>query len=647
MGLYKHKMERKLKESEQWLATTLKSIGDAVMATDTHGCVIFMNPMAETLTGWKQEDAAGNPLKEVFNIINEETGKRAEDPATRVLREGVVVGLANHTVLIAKDGTKRPIDDSGAPIRDDKGNIMGVVLVFCDISARKRAEEALLESEKKYRALFEESKDVVFISTPEGKFLDINPAGIDLFGYCSKEELLKVSIAKDLYFNPENREIYQRRLEQNGFVKDYEIDMKRKDGEKLVVLVTSTAVRDEKGAVVAYRGMIRDVTEHKKLEQQLLHAQKMEAVGQLAGGVAHDFNNILTVTIGCGNLLKMKMEEDDPLKTYVDQILTSSERAASLTQSLLAFSRKQILNPQPVKINKIVKSVEKLLLRVIGEDIHIQLKTMVTDKDLTVMADSGQIEQVLMNLATNARDAMPKGGLLIIETELVKLSNEYIKTHVYGKPGIYALVSVTDTGLGMDEKTKGKIFEPFFTTKEVGKGTGLGLATVYGIIKQHSGYIDVYSELGKGTTFKIYLPVIKSEAEETKPEVITPLKNGTETVLVAEDETEVRRLIKSMLEEFGYKIIEAVDGEDAIDKFMENKDRIQLLILDVIMPRRNGKEAYEEIKKVRPDIKALFISGYATDIIHEKDILEKKINFISKPILPTELLKKVREVLDK
>jgi PAS domain S-box-containing protein len=495
--------------------------------------------------------------------------------------------------------------------------------------------------------LFEESKDVVFISTPEGKFLDINPAGVDLFGYCSKEELLKVSIAKDVYFSPENREIYQRRLEQNGFVKDYEIDMKRKDGEKLVVLVTSTAVRDEKGAVVAYRGMIRDVTEHKKLEQQLLHAQKMEAVGQLAGGVAHDFNNILTVTIGCGNLLKMKMEEDDPLRTYVDQILTSSERAASLTQSLLAFSRKQILNPQPVKLNKIIKSVEKLLLRVIGEDIHIQLKTMVTDKDLTVMADSGQIEQVLMNLATNARDAMPKGGLLIIETELVKLSNEYIKTHVYGKPGIYALVSVTDTGLGMDEKTKGKIFEPFFTTKEVGKGTGLGLATVYGIIKQHSGYIDVYSELGKGTTFKIYLPVIKSEAEETKPEVIAPLKNGTETVLVAEDETEVRRLIKSMLEEFGYKIIEAVDGEDAIDKFMENKDRIQLLILDVIMPRRNGKEAYEEIKKVRPDIKALFISGYATDIIHEKDILEKKINFISKPILPTELLKKVREVLDK
>jgi nitrogen-specific signal transduction histidine kinase len=390
---------------------------------------------------------------------------------------------------------------------------------------------------------------------------------------------------------------------------------------------------------------MKDITERKRLEQQLLQAQKMEAIGQLAGGIAHDFNNILTAIIGFGTLLKIETSKDDLLRSYVTQILTSAERAANLTQALLAFSRRQIISPRPMNLNEIIQGVERLLSRLIGEDI--ELSTFLTDKELTVMADSGQIETVLMNLATNARDAMPDGGSLIIKTELTEINHEFIKAYGYGRPGFYALILVEDTGHGMDEKTKERIFEPFFTTKEVGKGTGLGLSMVYGIIQQHDGYINVYSEPGKGSTFKIYLPLIKSKVEEAELVVHPVLKRGTETVIVAEDDSQVRELIKEVLEGFGYKVMEAADGEDALKVFNENKDRIQLLILDVVMPKKNGKEVYDEIRKVRPDIKAIFTSGYNVDIIHQKGILEEGSDFISKPISPEELLRKVREILDK
>ena len=383
--------------------------------------------------------------------------------------------------------------------------------------------------------------------------------------------------------------------------------------------------------------------EKEKLHAQLLQAQKLEAVGQLAGGIAHDFNNILTAMIGYGHLLKMKLKEDDPLRTYADQILSLSDKAANLTQSLLSFSRKRIMNPEPVPLNEIIKKIDHLLSRIIGEDIRLQ--TMLSEEDLIVMADSGQIEQALMNLATNARDAMPKGGGLTIGTEKIAIDEEFIKEHGFGKEGEYALIAVTDTGAGMDRETREKIFEPFFTTKEVGKGTGLGLSMVYGIIKQHEGYINVYSEPGSGTTFRIYLPLIEAEAEKIKPEVIQPIETGTETVLLAEDETTVREFTKKMLEEYGYKVITAASGQEAIDEFKAHKDKIQLVLLDVIMPNKNGREAYEEIKKIRPDIKVLFMSGYPADIIRKHDIIEKGFAYIEKPASPTKLLKKIREVL--
>ncbi len=418
-----------------------------------------------------------------------------------------------------------------------------------------------------------------------------------------------------------------------------------KEENNVYVETKSYPLKDILGNTFSAIEIIIDITEKRKLEEQLRQSQKLEAIGQLAGGIAHDFNNMLTAIIGYGSILNNNLEKDSPLKPLVDRMLSSAEKSADLTGQLLAFSRKQVISPRQVDLNGLIRGMDKLLQRVIGEDIELQLT--LSDKDLFVMVDPGQVEQVLMNLITNARDSMPNGGLLSISTEKVRLDDEYGKTHDIVKMGKYAVVSITDTGGGMDEKTRLRIFEPFFTTKELGKGTGLGLSLVYGIVKQHNGNVIVYSEPGKGTTFKIYLPLVTLPvSQETISEVIIP-KGGTETILVSEDNEDVRLITKKVLEEFGYRVIEAVDGEDAINKFDGHKDSIQLAILDVIMPKKSGKEAGDEIKKIKPDTRILFISGYTADIIHKKGILEEKTDFLSKPVPPRDLLAKVREILDR
>ncbi|HLO26568.1 MAG TPA: ATP-binding protein, partial [Geobacteraceae bacterium] len=328
----------------------------------------------------------------------------------------------------------------------------------------------------------------------------------------------------------------------------------------------------------------------------------------------------------------------------VKQILFSAKRAANLTQALLAFSRKQITNPRPVNLNDIVRRVEKILERLIGEDV--ELVTNLSSTAPVIMADGLQIEQVLMNLATNARDAMPEGGKLTIATELVKLDERFIKNHDLSMPGLYAKMSVTDTGLGMDEETQKRIFDPFYTTKDVGKGTGLGLSIVYGIIKKHNGCIGCYSEPGIGSVFNAFFPVIQEEIQEAAPEPVTVIRGGTETILMSEDDESVRKLTRDLLEEYGYTVIESVDGEDAVNKYREHRDAVQLLLLDLIMPKKNGKEAYDEIRKLKPDIKAVFSSGYEADIIQKRGKLVKGLNFLAKPVIPKELLTMIRKVLD-
>jgi len=514
--------------------------------------------------------------------------------------------------------------------------------------------------------------DAVFITDPQMRIFYFNLAAEKITGFKSREaigmyckDVLKSGIC-------ETECVVKQALDTDKNIFNIETTIVNATGQTIPALVSASLIKDMTGKIFGYLYSFRDISFLKKimseleisradlternieldrtLEElklthiQLLQAQKMEAVGQLAGGIAHDFNNILTAIIGFGTLLKME-EKDDLSRSYINHILTSAERAANLTRALLTFSRKQIISPKPVNLNEIIRRLEKLLSRLIGEDI--ELSVILTDKDLTAMADSSQIDQVLMNLATNAQDAMPEGGSLTIRTECVQLDYEFIKRHGFNKPGHYALLSIEDTGIGMDEKTREKIFEPFFTTKEIGKGTGLGLAMVYGIVKQHNGYINVYSEPDRGTIFKIYLPLIKSTVEEEKEAILPMTERGTETVLVAEDDAQVRELTREILTGFGYTVLEAKDGEEAIQVFYENREKIQLLILDVIMPKRNGKEVYDEIKTERPDMEAIFMSGYDANIIYKKNIVEERFDFIPKPILPDELLRKVRKVLDK
>ncbi|MBS1243394.1 MAG: sensor histidine kinase response regulator, Cache 1, and sensory box, partial [Nitrospirae bacterium] len=507
----------------------------------------------------------------------------------------------------------------------------------------QRHQRHIVESEEKYRILFESNPHPMWVYDIETyRFLTVNDAAVNHYGY-TRDEFLSMTIkdirpAEDVSPLMENVSRVTTGMDKAGVWRH-----RKKDGSLIYVEITSHTV--DFGGRRAEIVLANDVTDSLKLEDQLRHSQKMEAVGLLAGGVAHDFNNVLTAIIGYGNLLQMKLAPTDPLRAYAESILTTSQRAAQLTQSLLTFSRKQVVNPLPLELNGIIMRVEKLLKRLIREDI--ELRTELTHGNTTVLADSIQVEQMLMNLVTNARDAMPRGGRLTITSAVADLDAEFVAAQQYGQTGPYVRITVADTGDGMDERTRERIFEPFFTTKEMGKGTGLGLATVYGIIKQHRGFIDVESKPGAGTSFHLYFPLIPKNAEGPSGRADVALSGGTETILVAEDDEMIRSLTRSVLMEFGYQVIEAKDGDDAVRLFGENRDRVDLLLLDVIMPRKNGKAAYDEIRGVRPAIKALFMSGYSADMISNEGILEKGISFISKPVSPTELLLKVREVLDK
>jgi PAS domain S-box-containing protein len=588
----------------------------------------------------------GYTKNELLNLSPQDIddSKRTEDLPMimeRLLKEKHILFEQVH---LSKDGGRIPVE-----INSHLFNLHGertVLSIARDITRRRQAEEALKESEEEYRTLVENVNIGVFRNSIDyqGWFIQANPAMLKIFGYDSFEEFRKI-IVSDLYQKPEERKLFIEELLKNDFVKDKELRLLKRDGTPIWASVTASLRYDEKGSIKWIDGVLEDITERKHLEDQLRHAQKMEAIGTLAGGIAHDFNNVLTAIIGYGNLLKDKVGKDIHSRRYLDTILASADRAAILVRSLLAFSRKQNLRIELVDLNHIIMHLNTLLLRIIEE--NIELKIVASPEVLTITADAGQIEQVLMNLATNARDAMPEGGILTIETKYTELGGEYLKMHSYVKPGIYALLSVSDTGTGMNANTKQRIFEPFFTTKEVGKGTGLGLAMIYGIIKQHDGYIDVYSEPREGTTFKIYLPVIKAEVSKSGPAAIEHAhKGGTETILIAEDDKVVRNFTKDILKGHGYKIIEAVDGEDAVNKFIENKDTVQMLVLDVIMPKKDGREVFNDIKKIQPDIKAIFMSGYTADVIHTRGIIEEGLNFIPKPLSPAELLRKIRDALD-
>jgi len=634
--------EEKLQEQLHLLQSIIDAIPNPVFYKDVSGHYLGCNLACAHLLGRDREEIIG---KTAFDIHPPELASIYHRmDAALVMSPGQ---QTYESVIHYKDLGPRNVIFYKATFRNQFERLQGIVGVIVDITDRKRAEESLRDSEEKHRklsmefqALLEAIPDAVILYSPELRIrwanrnaslaFDREPEAI-LHKFCYS---LWHQESKPCLVCPVQRSFQTGKSECE--------EMTFSDGT--IRDIHAAPVFDEDGSVIGVVGITRDITSQRKLEIQLNHLQKMDAIGQLAGGIAHDFNNILTAIIGYGHLLQLKTSSDDPTRKYVDSIMFASQRAADLTKNLLAFSRKQAFHPQPAELNEIIKKIDVILSRLIREDI--ELRRDFHPFDLTVLVDVGQLEQVLINLVTNARDAMPSGGTILIRTLPVHLENEFIEAFGFGAPGDYAAVSISDSGTGLDERTKERIFEPFFTTKEKGKGTGLGLAIVYGIIKQHNGYITVESEQGKGTTFTVYLPLAPTAAmlsDELEARMSYP---GSEVVLLAEDEEELRQLYRAVLEENGYTVLEAANGEEAIDIFLDNKNTIELLILDVIMPRRNAREVYEAVKKENTAMKFLFVSGHGEETIHESGIQGENVTILTKPASLPRFLKKVREVLD-
>ncbi len=652
------------------------------------------------------------------------------------------------------------------PFRDPDGQITGAVGVGFDVTVSKQAEEALKLSEGKYRTLFEESRDAIYVTATDGRLIDFNQAMMSLFGY-TRKEMSSVN-ARDLYADADDSRRFQETIEREGSVKDYEVKLLAKDGRVMDCLLSSTVQHDDVGNVIGYQGILHDITlrvqaqatlrkekefsdvaigslpglfylfdedgrflrgnrdiervtgysasdllektphdffaaeqkglieqairevfekgqssveadlvvrdgsripylftaklamldgkrclvgtatdlvERRRLEQQLRQSQKMEAIGQLAGGVAHDFNNVLTVILANSDFLLNQLGPQDPRRQELKDITEAAQRAASLTRQLLAFSRKQVLQPKVLNLNDVISSLEKMLQRLIGEDI--ELLTMLEPDLWSVEADPGQIEQIVMNLAVNARDAMPSGGKVSIETGNQVIDDAFAQTHYPIVPGHYVVLVLCDTGVGMNAEVRSRIFEPFFTTKPTGKGTGLGLSTVYGIVKQSGGYIWAYSQPGMGTTFKTYLPRIEKQMEKTEPALAPELSEpGAGTILLVEDERSVRTLARRVLEGRGYTVLEAEDGGSAMQLSQGHEGPIDLLLTDVVMPELSGPELAERLLPHRPETRVLYTSGYTDHAILRAAVWESGANFLQKPFTPDTLVQKVQEVLD-
>ncbi|MBI5420115.1 MAG: PAS domain S-box protein [Deltaproteobacteria bacterium] len=576
------------------------------------------------------------------------------DSVKRAFREAVRAGrnlLRVEYRVRHKAGGYRWLSDRRQFIYNGDGSFAYVDGMLFDITARKRAEAEAREAGETFRGLIQASPLAIFGLDLSGNVTFWSQAAERVYGW-SEQEVLH----RPLLIVPEDkREEFRGLLEinrQGMSISGMEVRRRRKDASLIDISVWTSPLRDDKGNVVSIMVLSADITKRKQMEdalrqseEQLRHSQKMEAVGRLAGGVAHDFNNLLTAIRGYSDLLLGRLDGNSSMRKDVEEIQRAGERAASLTRQLLAFSRKQMLQPKVLDLNAVVANMDNMLRRLIGEDVD--LVTVLTPALWKVQVDPGQIEQVLMNLVVNARDAMPKGGKVTIETANVRLAEIYAQKHQTVQPGPYVMVAVSDTGGGMDEVTKNRLFEPFFTTKEKGKGTGLGLSTVYGIVKQSGGHIWVYSEIGRGSMFKVYFPrAIGMAVETASVEAQGPLQNGQETVLLVEDENVVRELVRDILQENGYTVLAASDGAEALQVWGSYPEQVHLMITDVVMPKMGGRELAESLEKQQAGLKVLYMSGYTDESIVHHGVLDSGIPFLQKPFTPDALLRKVREVLD-
>jgi len=634
------KMRRKLVEGEELFRLITENAADMIAVVDIEGRRIFNSASYQKVLGYSSEELKSSSS---FAQIHPDDIDKVKQTADEARRTGI--GLPLEYRIRHKDGTWRVLESTASVIRNAKGDPEKLVVVNRDVTERKRAAEALQRSESSFRSVVEDAPYGIYRANLAGQLILVNPALEKILGYEAREELLRANLASHIFRFSVEHEKFNQTVVHERYFKDVELEWKRKDGTLITVRCSGWPVKDESGAVAYIEVFAEDVTERRVLERQLRMAQKMEAVGRLSGGIAHDFNNLLGVIIGYSQVLKRSLGPASPSFEHAEEIEKASQRAVSLTRQLLAFSRQQVLDPVILNLNTLVSDMEKMLPRLIGEDIVLQF---VLDPELgQVKADPGQIEQVIMNLAVNSRDAMPNGGKLTIQTANVELDLAYTRQHPGSRIGQYVMLAVADTGTGIDPEIQSQIFEPFFTTKERDKGTGLGLATVYGVVKQSGGYIALDSEQGKGARFSVYLPRVEQQVAATEARNSSDSNiRGSETILLVEDAEPLRKLAQMFLQETGYDVLAAADGAEALQTARQCSRPIHLLLTDVVMPGINGRVLAERLSPMQPGMKVLYMSGYTDSFIAGHGVLEAGTHLLHKPFTQEALAKKVRELLD-
>jgi PAS domain S-box-containing protein len=633
----RHQAMDLLRERDERFVQLADTINEVFFLVDSHfRHILYINRAWEVTWGRPRSELYENPGAFLDAVVPDDLAIVTDN--IRRVQGGEYAGEIVFRIH-RPDGSLRWVRSHAMPIRDAAGHVYRISGVVLDITQEHDARLAVAESEARLRKLSEATFDAIVV-TRDGVLAEVNRGFVDTFGLAGAEEAIGRGPLD--YVAPESRESVSRHI-ADGLESTYQFVGLRADGKKIVLEATarSHVVDGRPGRLTA----LRNITEQRALEDQFRQAQKMEAMGRLAGGVAHDFNNLLTVITSYAEFLHQELTAGDPRRDDVEQIRTAAVAAASLTRQLLAFSRQQVIQPRVVALADGVRATEKMLRRVIGEDIDVV--TVLSDVPLLVTIDAGQLEQVIMNLAVNARDAMPTGGKLTIETAVAELDQSYADTHWPATAGTYAMLALSDTGIGMDEATRARIFEPFFTTKEIGKGTGLGLASVYGIVKQAGGFVWVYSEPGQGATFKIYLPLVTDAANaDGVTEAEAPVPRGTETILLVDDSAPLRSAVRQSLTRLGYVVLEAASGRIALTVAAQEPTRIDLLLTDVVMPNMSGRELAVEFAALGPPMKVLFMSGYTDDSILRHGILMASVEYIQKPFTPEALARKVRSVLD-
>jgi two-component system, cell cycle sensor histidine kinase and response regulator CckA len=635
-----HRTRRRLFEREELFQLITENVADMIAVVDMEGHRLYNSPSYNKVLGYTEEELKSSSS---FDQIHQDDRNRVREAAMEARATGV--GRPLEYRMRHKDGTWRVLESTASVIRSRSAEPERLVIVNRDITERKEAEESLRLSESGFRSMIEDAPYGIYRADIDGKLLRANPALQKMLGYEKLDELLNASLARDIFRNPSDFNGLKELLEGVSEFKDVEVELKRRDGAPITVRCTGRKVKEEHQGKPCFDVFAEDVTERRILERQLRMAGKMEAVGRLSGGIAHDFNNLLGVIIGYSQVLKRRLDSGSDLVEPVVEIEKAGQRATALTRQLLAFSRQQILTPSILNVNDLVLDMVKMLPRLLGEDIAIS--TSLHPGLGMVKADQGQIEQVIMNLAVNARDAMPEGGKLRIETANVELDQAYAWQHAGARPGHYVMLAVIDSGTGIDPDTLSHIFEPFFTTKEVGKGTGLGLATVYGVVKQSGGYIWVDSKPGQGASFQIFLPRVAEPATQiTATTPLTEAKGGSETILLVEDSEPLRKLTQSFLESHGFRVLIAQDGDEAMRVESQHSGKIDLLLTDVVMPGINGRVLAEKLLPKQPGMRVLYISGYTDSFIGRHGVLEDGMVLLHKPFTEEVLIRKVHDILD-